>query len=271
VNFKLLLPTYRTRERFVREVLAARRVGEPPLGRVLNVGAGEGDIDPTLASYADELESCDVNEDDVAHARALNAGVPNVRYSVQNGESLDFADASFDVVTCLEVIEHVHQPTALLREIARVLKPGGSVVLTCPSQRFPVTYDPVNAVLAPTGKHVSFGAYGYGHSWLVDDNELEAWLEDVGLHVQRKERLSGWLVGALECYWPGVMQRALKANAGNTNGAGRQADGASRPVLRPTAEAPPLLPLVDALIALDRRATAKSRRSVGLGYVLAKA
>ncbi len=267
MNFKLLLPTYRTRERFVREILDAR--GERPLGQMLNLGAGEGDIDPTLASYATELESCDVNEDDVAHARALNSSIPNVRYSVQNGESLAFAQASFDVVTCLEVIEHVNQPTALLREIARVLKPGGSAILTCPSERFPVTYDPVNAVLAPTGKHVSWGAYGYGHSWLVDDAELEAWIDDCGLHVQRKELLSGWLVAALECYWPGIMQRALKANAGNTTG--RTRNGATRPVLRPSAEPPPLLPVVDALIALDRRAMGRSGRSVGLGYVLAKA
>lgn len=272
MNFKLLLPTYRTRERFVREVLDAR--GEPPLGRMLNVGAGEGDIDPTLASYANELESCDVNEDDVAHARALNADVPNVRYSVQNGEALGFSDASFDVITCLEVIEHVTQPTALLREIARVLRPGGAVILTCPSERFPVTYDPVNAALAKAGKHLSIGAYGYGHSWLVDAAELDGWLDEVGLHVHRKERLSGWLVGALECYWPGAMQRALKANAGNSArpGSASKSDstGSSRTVLRPSAEPPPFLPLVDVLISLDRRVAASSGRSIGLGYVLAK-
>ncbi len=267
MNFKLLLPTYRTRERFVRDVLGA--LGERPLGRMLNVGAGEGDIDPTLASYATELESCDVNEDDVAHARALNEGVPNVRYSVQNGEALGFDDASFDVVTCLEVIEHVSQPTALLREIARVLRPGGTAILTCPSERFPVTYDPINAVISPTGKHLPLGAYGYGHSWLVNEAELEAWLDDVGLQVRNKSRLSGWLVGALECYWPGAMQRVLKANAGNTTAAASSSAG--RPVLRPSTEEPPLLTVVDALIALDRAASGRSRRSVGLGYVLARA
>jgi SAM-dependent methyltransferase len=190
--------------------------------------------------------------------------VSNLRYSVLNGERLDFADATFDVVVCLEVIEHVGDPIALLAEIARVLKPGGRVLLTCPSVRFPVSYDPINTALAPTGKHVSAGAYGFGHSWLVDDGELDRWLADAGLAVARKDRLSGWLVGAVECYWPGLLQRAFKANAGNTQG------GGSRARVRPATEPPPLLGAVDALIALDRRVSSGSERSVGLGYVLAK-
>jgi 2-polyprenyl-3-methyl-5-hydroxy-6-metoxy-1,4-benzoquinol methylase len=265
VNFKLLFPTYRTRERWVHEVLG--NVGKKPLGRMLNVGAGEGDIDAALASYATELESCDVNEDDVAHARALNAGVPNVRYSVQDGESLSFDDASFDVVTCLEVIEHVTRPMVLLGEIARVLKPGGVLVLTCPSVRFPVTYDPVNATLAalPGRAHLPVGAYAYGHSWLVDQTELELWLEGVDLRIERKDKLSGWLVGAMECYWPGLLQRALKANAGNTT---KRAESSRS--LRPSTKTPPLVGAVDALIALDRRLSARSPRSVGLGYVVRK-
>ncbi len=262
-NFKLLFPTYRTRERFVHDVLES--LGERPLGRMLNIGSGEGDIDAMLAAYATELDSGDVNADDVEHARALNASVPNVRYSVLDGERLAFADGTFDVVACLEVIEHVSAPTELLREIARVLKPGGGAVLTCPSVRFPVSYDPLNAALGPTGKHLSLGAYGYGHSWLVDDRELERWLHVAGLRVARKTHLSGWLAGALECYWPGLLQRALKANAANTT-----ARRSSSRSLRPATEPPPLLPLVDGLIALDRRVSSGSGRSVGLGYVLRK-
>lgn len=265
MNFKLLFPTYRTRERFVAGVLDG--LGARPLGRVLNVGAGEGDIDPLLASYALHLESMDVNEGDVAHARAVNANVPNISYSLGDGEALAFDDASFDVVTCLEVIEHVSRPTALVAELARVLRPGGALVLTCPSVRFPLTYDPVNAALAASNRHLPFGAYGYGHDWLVDEAELDGWLAVAGLRVERKERLSGWVAGALECYWPGFLQRALKANARNTNARGA---GARARALRPDAAAPPLLPVVDALIALDRRASARTSRSIGLGYVATK-
>jgi 2-polyprenyl-3-methyl-5-hydroxy-6-metoxy-1,4-benzoquinol methylase len=254
MNYKLLFPTYRTRERWVHSVLSSLS-----RGRMLNVGAGEGDIDAALASYATELESCDINEDDVARARALNAGVPNLRYSVQDSEALTFADASFDVVTSLEVIEHVSRPKAMLAEIARVLRPGGTLVLSCPSVHFPITYDPVNAWIAP--RHVPLGAYAYGHDWLVDGSELEHWLAETGFMVASRDRLSGWLVGALECYWPGLLQRALKANAGNTRGESR------RGAVRPSAKPPPLLGVVDALIALDRKVAANSPRAIGLGYV----
>lgn len=265
MNFKLLFPTYRTRERWLRDVLGG--LGDAPIGRMLNVGAGEGDLDAVLAGYATHLESCDVNEEDVAHARALNAGVANITHSVQDGEALTYAAASFDVVTCLEVIEHVAHPTALLAEVARVLRPGGALILTCPSVDFPVTYDPVNAALAKLrGRpHVALGAYAYGHSWLVDEAELERWFEATGLRVERKTRLSGWLVGAAECYWPGLLQRALKANAGNTS----PAAGRSRGV-RPSTRTPALVRATDALVAIDRRLSARGRRSIGLAYAVRK-
>jgi 2-polyprenyl-3-methyl-5-hydroxy-6-metoxy-1,4-benzoquinol methylase len=257
MNFKLLFPTYRTRERWAHEVLSSLGTR----GRMLNVGAGEGDYDPTLARFATQLESCDVNEDDVAHARAMNAGIENLRYSVQNGEALTFADAEFDVVTCFEVIEHVGDAQRLLRELSRVLKPGGHLILSCPSVHFPVTYDPINTALAFASTHVSLGAYAYGHSWLVDARALEDWAAGAGLAIEQRDKLSGWLVGAMECYWPGLLQRALKANTANV--AGRSKKG-----IRPSAEPPPFVGAVDALIALDRRLSSKSDRSVGLGYVM---
>lgn len=260
MNFKLLFPTYRTRERWADQVLSA--LGPRPLGRMLNVGSGEGDFDPTLARFATELESCDVNEDDVAHARAMNANVENLHYSVQNGEALDFADAAFDVVTCFEVIEHVGDAAKLMRELARVLKPGGALVLSCPSLHFPVTYDPINTALAARGTHVSVGAYAYGHSWLVDGKDLERWATDAGLRVEARHPLNGWLVGALECYWPGLLQRALKANTANAAGK------PTKKGLRPGAAPPPFVGAVDAFIQLDRRLM--TDRSIGLGYVMRK-
>lgn len=259
MNFKLLFPTYRTRERWAEALLS----GLGPCARMLNVGAGEGDYDPTLARFTAHLESCDVNADDVAHAKAMNANIAHLHYSVQNGEALSFDDGAFDVVTCFEVIEHVGDARKLMSELARVVKPGGAVVLSCPSVKFPFTYDPINTVLAKSGTHVSLGAYGYGHSWLVDAAELERWAADVGLEIEQRDNLSGWLVGAFECYWPGLLQRAFKANTANVA-------GKSRKGVRPSAEAPPFVGAVDALIAADRALSAKSERSVGLGYLLRK-
>jgi len=55
---------------------------------------------------------------------------------VDANDPLPFADASFDLVWCTEVLEHVVKPSVTLREINRVLKPGGKLLLSTPNSRF---------------------------------------------------------------------------------------------------------------------------------------
>ncbi len=265
MNYKLLFPTYRTRQRFVVEMLDRVTSGHS-VDRMLNLGTGEGDYDRSLKTFCRTLEACDINADDVAHAAAVNAEVEGINYSVQNGQSLSFADGYFDVVTCLEVIEHVDDPRQLLREIARVLRPGGHAVLTCPNVRFPSTYDPVNYALdaAGLGGRIRYGAYGYGHSWLVDEPVLKEWLDEVSLNVVLGRHLSKHLAGLLECYWPGVLQKLFKANSGNRGDRGRVVR------LRPSFEEPALVRIADAIIDADTKLFANQQRSVGLGYLIKK-
>ena len=262
MNYKLLFPTYRTRQRWVLGALdeIAR---ERPIGDMLNVGCGEGDLDRSFKARTARLVSCDLNDADVAYARQLNAELEGATFEVQDATALTYADATFDVVTCVDVIEHVSDPRRLLAELARVVRPGGDVLLTCPSARFPITYDPINWALAPTGAHVDLGAFGFGHSWLVREEELLDWDRGAGLEVRGTERLSKALASLLECYWPGLLQRFLKANAANTAQARR-----ILPKLRPSHEEPPLVGLADLIVDLDARVLAKSVRSVGLGVRL---
>lgn len=260
MNPKLLFPTYRQRHRFVLRALDAL-AAERPLGRILHVGTGEGDYDAAIKRRCDELVACDINSHDIAHARTLNASVPGIAYAVENAEALSYADASFDVIVCVDVIEHVGRPTALLAELRRVLRRDGSAVFTCPSERFPFVYDPINALLRPFGEHVSVGAYAYGHTWLVRDEVIEQWFSEAGLRVRSKARLSRHLSAALECYWPGLLQRLLKANAENR-------EAASSRGLRPTSVEAPLVGLTDVVAAIDDSIFALGEASVGLGYVL---
>ena len=60
----------------------------------------------------------------VAREHARNGGL-NIRYLSGRGEALPFEDRSFDLVCCCDVFEHVEDLDAVLREIGRVLKPGG--------------------------------------------------------------------------------------------------------------------------------------------------
>jgi ubiquinone/menaquinone biosynthesis C-methylase UbiE len=261
VNYKLLLPTYRTRFLFVQAALE-KLGGQRPSRRMLHIGAGEGELDGFLSRRTGWLEACDVNERDVGYARLLNRELSNLRYSVEHAEKLGYPDASFDTVICLEVIEHVRDPHAVLSEVYRVLQPGGQAVFTFPSFHFPLVYDPLNRILRRLGRQLPIGAYAYGHRWLVREAEMCRWLAEHGFRFGEPEHLSRALIGLAECYLPGLLQRLFKANATN--------DATSRTkrfAIRPGTADPPLQWLVDALIALDRRLLPGSHRSVGLGFV----
>jgi hypothetical protein len=173
------------------------------------------------------------------------------------------------------VIEHVADPRACLRELARIVRAGGQVVLTCPSARFPITYDPVNWTLSRLGTHVSVGAFGYGHSWLVQEAALVEWAGAAGLRLVDRARLTKALAGAVEAYWPGLVQRFVKANAGNRRSAASSLAGPARrrlfPSIRPSHDQPPFLGFADAVIAVDEWLFASSEAAVSLGFLFERA
>lgn len=94
----------------------------------LDIGAGEGALIGRLGARFDcRSTACDYHSE-----RFARAGVPIVRVDVDRA-GLPFADRSFDLVTCSEVIEHPENFRALLREAHQVLRPGGLLVLTTPN------------------------------------------------------------------------------------------------------------------------------------------
>lgn len=263
MNFKLLFPTCRRRYVFVRDQLARLRAARGgPFARALNLGCGEGDHDPMIAAHCGRLDACDVNEADLAYARALNRHLSRVHYALEDARRLSYPDAAFDLVVSTDVIEHVPDSAAMLREVARVLRPGGAAVITFPSRRFPATYDPLNRLLGRGEKRFPIGAYAFGHFQLILEEEFAAWCAGAGLRVTHRELLTGPLAAAVEMYWPGLLQRLLKANAANASAARRG------PVLRPDTREPALVRLTDAWNALDRAVCRGSRSSVGVGCVL---
>jgi phosphatidylethanolamine/phosphatidyl-N-methylethanolamine N-methyltransferase len=107
---------------------AAERVG----GRVLEVGVGTGISLPAYARTT-RLTGVDISEPMLVKARERVSalGLRNVEHlAVMDAERLDFPDNSFDVVVAQYVVSSVPNPEAALTEFARVLKPGGEIVLT---------------------------------------------------------------------------------------------------------------------------------------------
>jgi len=265
LSIKLLLPTYRARERYIRRALAAISP-DGRVGRMLHVGSGEGEVDHWLAPTAEHIDSIDINHGDVAVAHASATRLSNVRYSVQDGERMAFADASFDLAVCLEVIEHAAHPGALLQDIGRVLRPGGHLLLTCPHADFPFTYDPVNSLLEPWGLRLPMGAYGYGHHWLASEAEVAAWATEAGFESVSFTPLSHHLVGLAECYLPGLAQKLLKRNSANTGADDLSSHRAPEPRRLGPRDEPALVRLTDLLIAVDARLARGSKSSIGLAW-----
>jgi ubiquinone/menaquinone biosynthesis C-methylase UbiE len=97
-----------------------------PRGALLDVPAGEGALAGRLIGAGFEVSCCDLYPeifrlDGVSVTRGdLNADLP-------------FDSQSFDYVTCLEGLEHIENPQQAIREFARVLRPGGTVIVSIPN------------------------------------------------------------------------------------------------------------------------------------------
>lgn len=262
MNYKLLFPTYRNRYLFIRENLA-QFCQVRKFNQALNLGTGEGDYDPMIAGYCTELTACDINENDIAFARNLNASTPNLRYQVEDALNLSFPDNTFDLLISVDVMEHVGQPERMTKEIARVLRTSGFAFITFPQSNFPWTYDPINRLLAR--RAIAQGAYAFGHEYLVDSEAFKKWADRYGLEVLIEKNLSGYFVALLEMYWTGVIQRLFKANARNVSGQNEK-----KVKLRPTTDEPMGVKLTDAVISVDYALFKHAKHSVGKGFVLRK-
>ncbi|GAA3261415.1 class I SAM-dependent methyltransferase [Nonomuraea helvata] len=102
-----------------------------PHMKVLDVGSGPGTITADLAGLVGHLTASEVTEEALGLARAeLTArGVENVDFAVADVHALDFPDDTFCVVHAHQVLQHVGDPVAALREMRRVTKPTGYVAV----------------------------------------------------------------------------------------------------------------------------------------------
>ena len=96
---------------------------------LLDVGCGPGTITVDLARrlYPGQVTGIDASEPIVRRAAGLafDEGVRNASFRVGDAYALGFADESFDIVHAHQVLQHLANPVAALREFRRVLKPGG--------------------------------------------------------------------------------------------------------------------------------------------------
>ncbi len=118
--------------------LMSRRWQLAEVRRALDVGCGLGHWAACLAPFLPagcELTGVDRETRWIDEARHRSAAHPHLRCTFVTGEAerLPFADDSFDLVTCQTVLIHVREPVVVLREMLRVLRPGGLLAVAEPN------------------------------------------------------------------------------------------------------------------------------------------
>lgn len=160
---------------------------------VLDVGCGAGLLSEAMALVGAQVTALDLAPElvKVARLHALESGV-KVDYRVEPVEAVAAAmPGAFDAVTCMEMIEHVPDPQAVIAACADALKPGGRLFVST-INRTPAAFALAIVGAEYVARLVPKGTHQYRD--FVRPSELGAWLRAAGLEL---EDVSGLMYGPL--------------------------------------------------------------------------
>lgn len=150
--------------------------------RVLDVGCGAGILSEALARADADVVALDLASEliDIAQLHLLESGL-KVDYRLQSVEALaEAAPASFDAITCMEMLEHVPDPASVLRACASLLKPGGKLFVST-LNRTPAAFAVAIVGAEYLARLLPKGTHDYQS--FIKPSELSAWLREAGLQL----------------------------------------------------------------------------------------
>ena len=149
---------------------------------VLDVGCGGGLLSEAMARLGAKVTAIDLAEDlvKVATLHSLESGV-QVDYRVQSVEALAAErPGSYDIVTCMEMLEHVPDPAAILKACATLLKPGGSLFVST-LNRTPAAFALAIVGAEYVARLLPRGTHQYAS--FIRPSELGGWLRAADLQL----------------------------------------------------------------------------------------
>lgn len=150
--------------------------------RVLDVGCGGGLLSEGMATFGAKVTGIDLAEKTLVIARLhlLESG-QSVNYQLTSAEAMAVqAPANFDVVTCMEMLEHVPNPASIIQACATLVKPGGQVFFST------LNRNPKAWLLAVLGAEYVLNLLPRGthdYSNFIKPSELTAYCRQAGLSV----------------------------------------------------------------------------------------
>lgn len=154
--------------------------------RVLDAGCGEGYLSRTLTGMGADVDGADACQSLIDAASSHPSPAGKARFTCATVDDLPFADATFDLAVCNHLFSHLPDPTDALREIGRVLKPGGRLVLLTLHPCFYVEHsERGSAQSVPAAQY--FSSRGIDQQFLVDGlespAEVTSWLRPLEFYA----------------------------------------------------------------------------------------
>lgn len=165
--------------------------------KIVDLGCGTGYYLFLLSSLGVKLQLTGFDYDEKALDEAgTSLSKRDIEFVSGDLHKMPFKDSSFDKAVASEVLEHVKDDGKVLKEIYRILKPNGVLVISVPSQNYPLFWDPINWILQHLfHTHIKsgfFSGFWSGHLRLYNLGELKRKFESVGFAVEEAEELTFW-------------------------------------------------------------------------------